>query len=271
MTIRKPSVAGMFYPSDAVELKNLIDHFLAKAVVRGDYNNIAGIISPHAGYVYSGYSAAFAYNVLKQAEFKTALILSPSHREYFHGMSLYEGDAYRTPLGQLEIDKELQNKILEYGEHFFESFRGHGAEHAVEVQLPFLQIIKSDIKIVPVVIGDQRKSFVDELSNCLSTIISEDTVIIVSSDLSHFHKREIAERLDGIVEKHIMNFAADDLQTDLQNNICEACGGAGIVALLKAAKMKNYSKSEVLSRTDSGDTTGDISSVVGYLSAVVYN
>ena len=131
-------------------------------------------------------------------------------------------------------------------------------------------MVKSDVKIVPVVIGDQSKVYIDSLAEALSKIMNEKRVIITSTDLSHFYKKSDADYLDTIIEKHIENFDYDSLQSDLEKKTCEACGGGGIVAMMKAADMCGYKNSEVLSRTDSGDVSGDNSSVVGYLSAVIY-
>ena len=270
-SIRPAAVAGMFYPSGVDELKNIINSFLHVAEVEEQPGDILGVVSPHAGYVYSGLSAAYAYNLLKNSDFETAVIVSPSHREYFRGLSIYDGDAYETPLGKVEIDKELRTHLVENYPNFFESIQGHRAEHAVEVQIPFLQMIKKEFRILPVVMGDQQKLFNDNLADGLAGIDNEKTVIIISSDLSHFHTKTIAHQLDSIVAGRIANMQSDELQTDLDLNNCEACGGGGIVALLKAAELNNYKRSKILSRTDSGDASGDNSSVVGYLSAVIYN
>ncbi|MBU1096895.1 MAG: AmmeMemoRadiSam system protein B [Ignavibacteriae bacterium HGW-Ignavibacteriae-2] len=269
--IRKAAVAGMFYPGSANELKSIVNSLLDKTKTKVNHNDIVGIVSPHAGYTYSGISAAHAYNVLIEKQFSTAIIVSPSHREYFQGLCMYEGDAYETPLGIVEIDKELREKLYGHSEYLQIGRSGHTSEHAVEVQLPFLQVIKKDFKILPIVIGDQRKLFVDELAKCLSQSIKENVIIIASSDLSHFYGKIHANKLDSIIERRIEDMEFDELQNDLDTKQCEACGGGGIVALLKAAKQNNYNKVKVLSRTDSGDFSGDDSSVVGYLSAVVYN
>jgi hypothetical protein len=268
--VREPAVAGMFYPDDVVTLKDNINSHLDSAELETKYTNVFGVVSPHAGYPYSGLSAAYAYNVLKNLDFGTAIILSPSHRDYFHGNSIFSGDAYRTPLGNLQVDTTLAEEMESLGEHMLISEKGHGSEHAVEVQLPFLQMVKDNVKIVPIVIGDQNRIYIDSLAEVLSKVMNEKRVIITSTDLSHFHNKSDADYLDSIIEKHIANFDYDSLQNDLERRACEACGGGGIVAMMKAADMCGYKKAEVLSRTDSGDVSGDNSSVVGYLSAVIY-
>lgn len=269
--IRRPAVAGMFYPANPDELLRMISSFMTKAEIEDKYDHVFGVVSPHAGYTYSGLSAAYAFNVLKGSDFETAVVLSPSHQEYFPGISVYNGDAYNTPLGNLRVDTVKREKLISGSGLIFAGIEGHRGEHAVEVQLPFLQMVKNDAAIVPVVIGDQRKKYVDELAEKLTEIADDKTVVIASSDLSHFHSKDEADKLDSIVADRISSFEYDRLQNDLEMENCEACGGGGIVAMMKSAHMKNFNKSKVLSRSDSGDVSGDNESVVGYLSAVIYN
>ncbi|MCF6268774.1 MAG: AmmeMemoRadiSam system protein B [Melioribacteraceae bacterium] len=269
--IRKPAVAGLFYPDDAGELKGLISLLLEENKPAKKYHNIFGIISPHAGYIYSGQSAAFAYNVLKEStNFETVIILSPSHKEYFEGSTIYNGDAYKTPLGEIPIEKTISKHIVDNCETVFFGNEGHKGEHAVEVQLPFLQVISEGFSIVPIVIGNQSIQQLHELSKILSEVIDEKTIIIASSDLSHFHHKAKAAELDNIVVDRINNFEYSELYNDLTNGNCEACGGDAIVTILETADIIGRKSAEVLSYTDSGDISNDNSSVVGYLSAVVY-
>lgn len=269
--IRKPEVAGLFYPAQPSKLKDEINLLLE--IAQSDFNaeKIFGIVAPHAGYIYSGKTAAYSYNAVKKKTIKKVIIISPSHREYFPGISVYSGDAYETPLGVVEVDNELREKFIEDSKLIFSGIEGHRKEHAVEVQIPFLQMIYNDFKIVPVVIGDQQKIFIDELSQKISEITDDETLVVASSDLSHYHSHQKADLLDSIVEERIKKLQDDELQEDFEKQKCEACGGGAIVALLKAAKNKNYNKSTVLFRNDSSDTSGNFLEVVGYLSAIIYN
>ncbi len=269
--IRQPAVAGMFYTSSPEELRNDILNLLNNNRPEEKFENILGIISPHAGYVYSGNTAAYAYNTLIGKNYKTAIIISPSHREYFPGVSIYNGDAYRTPLGDVKLNKEMISKITENSKNIFEGIQGHRSEHAIEVQLPFLQMTMNDFTIIPIVMGDQRKIFVDELADKLSKVIDEETIIVASSDLSHFHSKQKAQILDSIVAKRIVDFEYEELLDDLESQNCEACGGGPIAVLMKTADLLNKKKSKILSMSDSGDVTSDDSEVVGYLSAVFYS
>lgn len=268
--IRPAQVAGYFYPSDPAKLKNEINILLDKSEPADKYNKIFGIVAPHAGYVYSGKTAAFAYNQLRGKNYKRVIIISPSHSEYFPGVSVFEGDGYETPLGVLEVDKDFIEKLVSGNNIIFKGFEGHRKEHALEVQLPFLQSVLNNFKIVPIVMGDQRKLFVDELANALAKIVDDETIIVASSDMSHFHSKQEANLLDSVVEERIRQFDFESLQKDLDKHNCEACGGGPIAALMKAASIKNYNHSDVLHRSNSGDVTGDNDEVVGYLSAVVY-
>ncbi len=268
--IRKPSVAGMFYPASKTKLETEIKLMFDSTALEFNPDNIFGIISPHAGYVYSGKTAAHAFKTLIDKNFKTALIISPSHREYFPGICVYEGDAYETPLGAIEVDKNLRNMFLNHDRIIFSGNQGHKTEHALEVQIPFLQFLFPDIKILPVVMGEQNQSLIDALAQRISETVDENTVVIASSDLSHFYGKSDADNLDRVIEKRINAFEFNELQKDFEERKCEACGAGPMLALMKAASIKGYDTAKVLSRTDSGDVTGDNSEVVGYLSAVVY-
>jgi MEMO1 family protein len=269
--IREPAVAGMFYPSSPGKLKEEIAILLESCKPEEKFRDVLGIVVPHAGYIYSGRTASYAFNAAAAQIYKTIIIIAPSHREYFPGISVFNGDAYKTPFGTVEIDKDFREKICGSTGHIFSGTQGHRAEHAVEVQIPFLQSVFSDFTILPIVIGDQNRKYVYELSDKLAEIVTDDTLIVASSDLSHFYSKSDADRLDSIVESHIMRGDYEGLQSDLDARKCEACGGGSIVALLRTADLIRKRKSKVLARSDSGDVSGDNSEVVGYLSAIVHN
>lgn len=270
MKIRHQQVAGYFYPAEKEKLQNDISRLLEVSKQEKSFNKIFGIVSPHAGYIYSGKTAACVYNLIKHNAYKTVIVISPSHAEYFPGISIYDGDAYETPLGVVEIHQEVSNKLTENSKTIFRGIQGHRREHALEVQIPFLQSVLKDFKIVPIVMGDQSQMFVDHLAEKISKVADEETLFVASSDMSHFYDSVEANRLDSIVEKRINDFDFEQLLKDLDDHECEACGGGPIAAMMKAASLKNINKSMVINRSDSGDVTGDKSEVVGYLSAVVY-
>jgi len=274
--IRYPAVAGTFYPSSPDRLEKDIQEMLDGAVIDFKIDNLFGIVVPHAGYIYSGKTAAFAYNLLRDKEFETVIVISPSHYEYFNGSSVFDGDAYETPLGKIPINKEKCDHLVSDEEFVYSGNEGHRVdlnhqEHALEVQLPFIQTLLKDFSLVPIVIGNQNKNYINSLANALFKIIDDKTLIVTSTDLSHFLSKENANIQDSLVEKHISNLDPDSLQIDLENNSCSACGGGGVVALMKAARLKSIPYSKVIARSDSGDVSGDNSGVVGYLSAVIYS
>ena len=268
--IRKAAVKGMFYPDSPDKLRDEIKLFLDITSAKDDIENITGLVVPHAGYIYSGKTAAFAFNLVKGKNYNKVIVISPSHREYFPGVSVYNGSAYETPLGRVPVNKELREKFIEGSKTLFAGVQGHGSEHAVEVQLPFLQTVLNEFTFLPVVMGDQGRMFIDELSSKLAEIMDDNTLLVASSDLSHYHTKGEAYHLDSIIEKHINDFDYDALYQDLEINNCEACGGGPIISIMKASKMKNKSRAKVLNRSDSGDVSGNDMEVVGYLSAAIY-
>lgn len=270
MKIRHQQVAGYFYPADREKLKAELSLMLNVAKPEKSFNNIFGIVSPHAGYIYSGRTAAHAFNLLKSKNYSNVIIISPSHAEYFPGVSIYDGDAYETPLGIVEINNSIADKMAEGSRTIFRGIEGHRKEHALEVQIPFLQSVLNNFTIVPVVMGDQSKQFIDELADRISKVADDKTLVVASSDMSHFYSATEANKLDSIVEKRINEFDYENLLKDIDRHECEACGAGPIISMMKAAAMKEVNKSFVLHRSDSGDVTGDKSEVVGYLSAVVY-
>ena len=268
--IRKPAVAGYFYPSNPNKLSDEIETLLSICKPKINLENVTGIVSPHAGYVYSGRTAAYAYNLLKNKDINKVIIISPSHKEYFPGICIFEGDAYETPLGVIEIDTLLADKLSETSRIIYKGIEGHKDEHAVEVQIPFLQKTLNEFRIVPIVMGDQGRMFIDELASKISECSDTKTLMVASSDLSHYYSVLEADELDSIAEKNINEFDYEKLQTDLELKNCEACGGGPIVVMMKAASLMNKKNAIVLNRSNSGDVSGDFSGVVGYLSAAVY-
>lgn len=268
--LREPAVAGYFYPRDEKSLHKTINDFFSRVVHDQDFGHIYGIIAPHAGYTYSGLTAAYAYKLIHRGNYDTVVVLSPSHREYFNAISIYSGNAYKTPLGEIEVNQDLSEKLVKGSEYIMRGEEGHRAEHALEVHLPFLQITLGKFRIVPIVMGDQNNKLIDELADRLSEIVDEKTLIVASSDLSHFYNAATAEKLDGKIEERIKNYDYNGLWDDIKLKKSEACGGGLMVCLMKAMKKAGIDNSSVLYRCNSGDVSGDYSEVVGYISAVFH-
>ncbi|MGA9365237.1 MAG: AmmeMemoRadiSam system protein B [Bacteroidota bacterium] len=269
-SIREPAVAGMFYPEDRLTLDREVDALIKRAEVKKIKGELRGLISPHAGYVYSGYTAASGYRLLEGKSVQTVVIIAPSHREYFRGISVFSGSAYSTPLGILEVDDELRSELVRDGGVIEASLSGHREEHAIEVQLPFLQKVLADFKILPIVMGDQRRDFCVALGKRLGEILKgRKALLVASSDLSHYYPYDIACKLDQVIINDVQEFGEERLLEDLDSQRAEACGGGPIVAMLIAARELGADKVEVLHYCNSGDVTGDKDGVVGYLSAAV--
>ena len=270
--IRQPAVAGMFYEREPVHLKKAIENYLSQAHPPKIDGEIVGLVSPHAGYFYSGKTAAFGYKLIKGKKYETIVVISPSHYEYFRGVSIYNGTAYQTPLGIVPIDTELRDELKDYNSIIEFSRRGHGREHALEVQLPFLQMVLSEFKLLPIVMGDQSKEIVYALAEVLAEVLKNKNVLLVaSSDLSHYFSHEVANSLDSRVEKFINDFNDEGLMDELEEEKVQACGGGPIVTVMKTSKLLGATKSKVLYRNDSSEASGDKHQVVGYLSAVFYS
>ncbi len=272
LKIREPAVAGLFYPADKSKLEKEIALYLEKSAVYDGIEKIYGLAAPHAGYIYSGGVAAQAYRQIMDKSFDVVVVISPSHTVYFNKISVYNGDAYRTPLGDISIDQELAWELCERNPKIELSGLGHDTdEHALEVQLPFLQYVLKSFKLIPIVMGDQNLLNIDILSDALShTLKGRDALIVASSDLSHFHDYDTAVELDQRVVGAVNTFNEDKLYDELRNDKCEMCGGGPVIAMMKASKRLGADKSKVLTYRNSGDVTGDRSRVVGYLSAVFY-
>ena len=268
MQIRPPAVSGLFYPSDPTLLTLNVDDLLEDAPRPALDGTPVALVAPHAGYAYSGPTAAAAYAALRLRPFRTAVIVSPSHREYFSGISVYDGDAYRTPLGLINVDVVLREKLLAYKGIIKPSVMGHRDEHAVEVHLPFIQRLNPDAKVLPVVMGDQRPEYCRLLGEALADIVDPaSTILIASSDLSHFHDQEKARILDTVAANDLSTVQPMRLLDDIAHDRCEACGAGPIAAIMTAALQLGATSGSILHQCTSGDMTGDTSRVVGYLAA----
>ncbi|MFA4947572.1 MAG: AmmeMemoRadiSam system protein B [Candidatus Krumholzibacteriia bacterium] len=275
-TVRKPAVAGQFYTADPAALKKEILGYLDAARPPAPGDETIAIVSPHAGYPYSGQVAAYGYKLVAGRAYDAVVVISPSHTEYFSHASVFSGTAYRTPLGDIPVDVELAKLIVSKSDLVRFDAKGHetGAfqrgEHSLEVQLPFLQVALGDFKLVPIVMGDQSAPVAEALGKALGEALRGTNVLIVAStDLSHFHDAEKARELDGDFQKRLTLFDPAGLLRALASKSVEACGGGPVVSAMIAARSLGATKCVVLKYANSGDVTGDRSSVVGYLSAAM--
>ena len=270
--IRKPAVAGQFYPADPAELKSMIRGFLSRVHEPIIKDPIVGLIVPHAGYIYSGPVAVYAYKEIQGRHYDRVVIVGPSHFDYFSGASVYDGTAYETPLGLVPVDTKFCRALAKKSERIHLSGRGHDfvpgqrGEHSLEVQLPYLQMVLGKFKLVPIVMGEQSYETCRALGRALADMIHDNkTLIIASSDLSHYHPYQEAIQLDSKVLNAIKEWDYYNLSRNLQARIWEACGGGPIVSLMIAAEYLGANEAKLLKYANSGDVpAGDKSRVVGY-------
>ncbi len=253
-SVRPALVAGAFYPADPKELAAMIDGWLA-AVKPPAIKDVAAIISPHAGYVYSGPVAAHAYALVKGRAIQRVVVISPSHIDAFGFASVFDGTAYETPLGRVPVDEAFAAKLASMDQRIQRSARGHGmvngrAEHALEVQLPFLQRALGEFKLVPIVMGDQSYEACRALGVALAKLIqAPGTLIVASSDLSHFHPYDKAVQLDRKTLQAIQEWDYLSMARNFERQVWEACGGGPIVAAMIAAERSGCHASPASSST----------------------
>ena len=266
--VRPSTVAGLFYDDSPDILRKNIDEYLEHARVPTLKGTVRALVSPHAGYVYSGFTASHAYKMIEGCIYDCVIVVGPSHREYFNGVSIYPGDAYETPLGIIPINKEIKEDLLKENSVIVASDAGHRSEHSIEVQLPFLQSVLGDFSFVPVIMGDQHRQLCNELAGAIVRVAANRNILLVaSSDLSHYHTYDEAVMLDNRVISEMEEFNSETFIDKIEEDSFEACGGGPIAAVMNSARQLGASKAEILYYCNSGDITGDKSGVVGYLAA----
>lgn len=254
--MRPPAVAGLFYPENANELRHAVNGYIAEASLRAAVaDRPKALIVPHAGYQYSGSVAGFAYRRLRDwsADIHHVVMIGPSHRVAIRGLAVPSVGTFVTPLGSVRIDAAGRSRLLELGLVGI-SDAAHAAEHSLEVQLPFLQVVLEDFDILPITIGFAP---CEQVARAIDAVWGgSDTLVLVSSDLSHYHTWNEARQLDDATTRAIV-----ERRSDLPAE--QACGACGINGLMQVARRRGLTV-EVLDQRNSGDTAGDRSRVVGY-------
>ena len=256
MIIRESAVAGQFYPSSAPMLTSMITQYLDEAPILTT-SSIQGLVCPHAGYMYSGSVAAYGYSQLSDL-YDTVIILGPTHYVSFTGASIPEYTHYETPLGLVRVsDKAV---YLREKSPFTCVKEAHTREHCIEVQLPFLQAVLSDFEIIPIVLGAVNPQ---EVSHALLPLIDETTLVIASSDLSHYHSYETACALDAICTGAVPGLHIEKMHD------CHACGRQALLTLMYIAAERGW-EGKLLQYRNSGDVSGEKERVVGYMAVAFY-
>ncbi len=270
--IKKPVVSGSFYPDSAKFLAEKIKRFLRWAELDKTDKGVLALISPHAGYDYSGSVAAYGYKLIKDRPIRTVIIIGPSHYEYFDGISIYPQGALQTPLGNVAVDVELAESLIQFHPKISFYEPAFLKEHSIEVEIPFLQIVLDEFKIVPIVTGKFCYENCRILSQALleATQARQDILIIASTDMSHYHPYEEACKMDNLTIQELKKLDAQSLYNRLGSQELELCGQAAVVATVLYAQAQGAQELEVLKYANSGDICGEKEKVVGYFSAAIY-
>ena len=275
MNTRPSPIAGTWYPGDSKNLRELISEYISQA----DSPELGGepiaLISPHAGYRYSGKTAGYAFKLVQGKSYDLVVVLSPFHSYHPDNILISSYDAYSTPLGDIPIDKKTVSKL----NNFFQNSIGnpatpitHENEHSLEIILPFLQVSLSDkFKLLPIMLSGYNIEVAESLGNFLTKLTEEKNVLLVAStDLSHFHDLEKANELDSNLLEQLKSMDINKIIAAISANQGEACGVMAVLAILFAAKQLKTKELQILDYSTSAEVTGDKTSVVGYASAVIY-
>jgi MEMO1 family protein len=303
--LRPAAVAGRWYPDSSVLLAAEVDDYLARAPVEPLPRGARALVAPHAGLMYSGPVAAFAYNVVRNEQYSAVVLVGPSHFVPFQGVSVWAGGAWETPFGQVAVDSDLAAAIrLESRGVVVELAAAHAREHSLEMQLPFIAHLLPGVPIVPLAMGHQTRATAFALGDAIGRALREwppsssapppartgearhasirgprrdrvgaghgEVLLVASSDLSHYEDAATATALDAVVIRHVDDVNPDALMTAIEREPRHACGGGPMVAVLRAARQLGASRATVLRYADSGDVSGDKSSVVGYMAAAIW-
>jgi len=259
LPVRRPAVADMFYPGNPISLRRTIQEYVDEATLPKDLGAVRAVIAPHAGYVYSGPVAGYAFKALSTLPARnwTVFLLGPAHRVGFNGVALGGYSAFRTPLGDVPVATDRVADMLVRSRLYTRAPEAHAMEHCLEVEVPFLQVVlPGGFRLVPMLFGNVQPL---QVAEDLVDHVGEDDLIVVSSDLSHYYPYAVAQEMDHSLLEALL---AGDQMGVLRG---EACGRAPVAALMEIARRKQW-KPHLLDYRNSGDTAGDKRQVVGYAS-----
>lgn len=265
--VREPVVAGQFYPHSASQLKAMIASFVDD---KAEKEEVVGLVAPHAGYIYSG---AVVGATLSRVKFKESfIIIGPNHTGRGKPFSVMTQGRWQTPLGEVEVDAELAEKLVSSSSFLEEDLAAHEFEHSIEVQIPFLQYFKPDVKIVPIIFALGEKEVYKEIGKDLARSIKaldREAVIFASSDMNHYEPQSISQKKDSYAIEAIVKLNEDELYSRVREQDISMCGFAPAMSMLVAAKELGAGKAELVKYQTSGDVSGDYNAVVGYSGIIV--
>ena len=271
--IKRPNVSGQFYTAEPQALSAQIGEFFQRADAAPVDRHIDIVIAPHAGYIYSGAVAAYGFKAASRNKYSTIVILAPSHYVGFDGISIGLQDGFQTPLGVAEVDRAFAQQLVNEDEKFYFKPEPFEREHSLEVEIPFLQKTFTGFKIVPVIMGQPDFALLEKFAASLNKIIGgrKDVLIVVSTDLSHYHPDVKARTMDALAIKAITSFDAKAVWEGCQRRgAMEMCGFVPTTAALLYARQRGLTRAQMLRYANSGDVTGDRDGVVGYTSIIIY-
>jgi MEMO1 family protein len=268
--IRPAAVAGSWYPRAAKAIAAAVDGYLARVESPEPAGDVVALVAPHAGLMYSGPVAAHAYRMLRGRTFEVIVLVGPSHFVGFDGVAVWPLGGFETPLGIAMIHDEVAQDLIEASAVVRPHRAPHLREHSLEMQLPFTQHLAPAVPIVPLLVGYQTMETARALGQALATALrARRALMVASTDLSHYHDAPTAQRLDQVIIERVGTFDVDGLQRALDDRPDHACGGGPTVAVMRAARALGATDARILHYADSGDVSGDKSSVVGYLAATL--
>jgi len=272
--VRRAEWAGRLYPSSPGQLSAMLKDYLDKAEIDEVPSNIVALIAPHAGYIYSGHVAAYAFKAIKDMDLDTIVVVAFNHRKRYDAISVYDRGLFETPLGPLEVDRNLARKLILSHDKIYFNPEAFENEHSGEAMLPFIRYVFKDkkIKIVPLLVGYQTYENAEILGNSLYKVLKDkkNVMILGSTDMSHFHNYDEANKIDDHAIEILKELDPEALFEKAQTKECEFCGRGPVIATMIAAKMLGANSIKILKYANSGDVTSKKDSVVGYLSAAFY-
>lgn len=269
--VKPPSVAGSFYPDEPSLLKEMVDSFINAAESSDINGEPIGFVSPHAGYQFSGSVAGYVYKNIPQ-DIKTVILIGPSHYYPLRGVSVYKKGYFRTPIGDVMINEKLAERLISEENNVVFEPRAFEKEHCLEVQIPFLQRRLKNFTIVPLLVGLPDERSLRHLISRLTEVMkdSKNTIIVASSDLSHYHPYDEAVKIDSRFLSLIERLSIEELQSCLSTSQCEACGAWPVLITMAVVRNLGARASVVYKYANSGDTYGERSRVVGYAAIGFY-
>lgn len=266
---REAYVSGAFYPDDYEKLKNDIKSYLDITTPDLTYKKLIGAIVPHAGYIYSGRTAAYAYSIIKNSKKRDFLIIGPNHSGYPSYPAIYPDGYWNTPMGYAKVNSELSSKILLKSNIIRDDKEAHMIEHSIEVQIPFLQyIFNNNFTFSPLVLGNQSQAMSRNIAETIETL-EEKPILLISSDLNHYNGYNRNNELDNIIIRDIEELHVGKYYEDIKKYGISACG-YGAIAVLMMVTRQMKGKIALLNHSNSGDYGTDRDRVVGYASMIAY-